>query len=305
MAMLDLGFSSFEHASSIIAAGEARSLATTWMLDWEIVSLLDEINFVCDAPMYRMYCAEFGIDCDYSDEECIELANKQKDAIFKYQRDLLKNIVFGIYDKWTGYVESGRIIPALPPSAKVALMNFINTVRRMAESEYAPHFVGMFGSLAEAHQETNSCNTDVSDVQETISKDQFKSYCDIMKDRIAKPFTSEDELEIKRFNTRMSIVKKILMSIMWMCEPEHYNKVYSSDVLFDRWILPYIQGNPIFNQYLAMFMNRKSMPMAYAIAATPETIEFVKEDEDSYPVTDSTRLALTVAIQQYKETVNE
>lgn len=304
MSMLDLGLSSFEHASSIIAAGEARSLATTWMLDWEVVSLLDEINFVCDAPMYRMYCAEYGIPCDYTDEECIELANKQKDVVLKYQRDLLKNIVFDIYDRWTKMVESGNIIASLPPSSKVALMNFVNTVRHMAESEYAPHFLGMFGSLAEAHKESSSCTFDISDVQETISKDQFTAYCDIMKSRITKPFTSEDELELKRFNTRMSIVKKILMSIMWMCEPDHYNKVYSSDVLFDRWILPYMQNNPMFNQYLAMYMNRKSMPMAYAIAATPETIEFVPEDNDSYPVTDSIRLALTIVAKQYKETVN-
>lgn len=296
MAGLDLGFSSFEHATAIIANEQNRSLSHIWMCDWEILSFIDKIDFVCDATMYRMYCAEFGIECDYNDEECLELAQKYKDQIFKFQRNLIKNIVVMIYDRWTGYVRSGVVVPSLPPSAKTALINFMNIVKRMSQSEYAPHFIGMFSSLAEAHKEPSTYTYDVSDVQETISSGQFESYCQIMQDRIMKPFQSEDELELKRFNTRISMIQKILMSILWMCEPEHYNKIYDSDAIFDKYMLPYIQATPCFSNWLKMFMNRKSMPMAYAVCVTPETVELIPEDQDTYPITDSIRLVLTLAL---------
>ena len=302
MPILDLGFSSFEQAAAIVKDSVDRSNSCYWMCDWERVSFLDKINFICDATMYRLYCAEFDIPCDYSDEECIELAQKYKEQVYKFQQNLLQNIVKDVFARWVGYIHSGDVIPQLPPSAKIALINFTSIASKLSGSELAPHFIGMFGSLSEAHTTKTSCTFDVSDVQETISVDQFDSYCRIIEPLLTRPFESKNEDDLKRFNVRIALVKKILMSILWMCEPVNYNGTYESDTLFDRWILPYMQSSPEYEPYLKMFMNRKSMPIAYAICVTPETVKLIPEDIDSYPITDAIRLALTLVACSMKDT---
>lgn len=295
MARLDLGFSSFEHATAIVQAETARVNTQTWVCDWTTVAFLDKINFVCDATMYRLYCNEFDIPCDYDDAECTELAQKYKAQLLEYQKGLLKNIVVNVYDRWVKEVSSGNVVPALPPSAKVALLNFISIVKRMAESEYTPHFMGMFGSLSEAHRAPNTYTYDVSDVQETITKDQFVSYCDTVKDLLIRPFQAKDtELDAKMFNTRIIIAQKVLMSILWMCEGTNSGRSYEPDVMFDRYIYQNIASIPMFTNCIAKYNARKSAPIAYAVCVTPDNIDLVPEDNDSYPITDTFRLMMTL-----------
>ena len=295
MARLDLGFSSFEHAQAIIKSEADRVNSHVWVCDWTTVAFLDKINFVCDATMYRLYCEEFDIPCDYDDNDCTELAQKYKDQLIEYQKGLLKNIVVNVYDRWVKEVKLGTVIPCLPPSAKTALLNFVSIVKRMAESEYTPHFMGMFSSLAEAHKERNSCTFDISDVQETITKDQFSAYCEIVKDMLVRPFQKKDaELDAKMFNTRIIIAQKVLMSILWMCEGTYNGRTYASDLLFDHYIYPDIVSCPTYKDCIAKYNARKSAPLAYAICVTPDTIDLVPEDNDSYPITDTFRLMMTL-----------
>lgn len=295
MALLDLGMSSLEHATTIIQNETDRVNSHVWVCDWTTVAFLDKISFVCDATMYRLYCDEFDIPCDYDDEECTELANKYKDQLIAFQRGLLKNIVVNVFDRWVKEVNIGNVTPTLPPSAKTALLNFVSIVKRMAESEYAPHFLGMFSSLAEAHKGSNSCTFDISDVQETITKDQFCAYCDIIKDMLIRPFQNKDsEMDSKLFNTRIVVAQKVLMSILWMCEGANNGRTYDPDLMFDTYIYPNIISSPAYKSDLAKFNSRKSMPLAYAICVTPDTIDLVKEDNDSYPITDTFRLMMTL-----------
>lgn len=295
MSKLDLGFSSFEYAQKVMDTQCERSLNHIWMCDWEIVSFLDKINLVYDATMYRMYCSEYDIACDYTDEECLELAQKYKKQIYQFQIGLLKNIVVAVYDRWVSYVKADKVLVRLPGPAKTALLNFVSIVKRMAESEYAPHFLGMFSSLAEAHKSANTHTFDISDVQETISKEQFESYCEIVKFLLVRPFTiKDDDSDIKLFNTRIIFAQKVLMSILWMCETDHVNREYSPDIVFDRWILPYMKEVQSFVPYINKCMSRKGAPTAYAICVTPETIDLIQEDNDSYPITDTFRLMLTM-----------
>ena len=294
MPLLDLGFSSLEAYGAVAEYEDYRLLNHTWMCDWELVSFMDKIDLVYDATMYRMYCAEYDKNCDYSDEECVELVQKYKEPISVYQRTLLKNVVATIYNRYFSMVEKGEILPKLPKTAKVALLNFINIVKHMVESEYAPHFVGMYGSLAEAHKEKTTFTTDISSVQETITKDQFISYCNIVRNILFKPFDNNVELDSKMFNTRISMAQKVLTSILWMCEPYMAGRVYDSASIFDNWIEPFLRNQPMFKQYINKCQMRKGIPLAYAICVTPETIECIPEDKDSYPTTDAYRLMLTL-----------
>ena len=295
MGRLDIGLGSFEQAQAVFQQEIDRANSHIWVCDWITVSFLDKINFVSDATMYRLYCDEYDIPCDYNDEECTELANKYNKQLIKYQIDLLGNIVVNIYDRWVKEVTVGNVSPKLPPTAKTALINFISIVRRMAESEYFPHFMSMFGSLSEAHKEKTSCTFDVSDVQENITKEQFISYCDIVKKILVRPFQQKDEeSDMKLFNTRIIIAQKILMSILWMCEGNNNGRSYSADVLFDRYIHSLVLSDTIHKDYIDKYVSRKSIPMAYAICLTPESIDIIPEDSDSYPVTDSFRLMTTL-----------
>ena len=296
--LLDLGFSSFQSAEAMYAREINNNLNTKWMCSWELISFLDKFSFVCDAIMYRMYCAEYDIPCDYSNEECEELAAKYKDQIYMFQSELLSDFVNKINKYWIDLVKSGDIQPKLPPTAKTALMNFIAIANRMAESELAPHFISLFASLSEAHKERTSNTMDISDVQETITKDQFLSYCNTFNNIFMKLFQSKDgALDQKLFNTRIGMVKKVLMTILWMCEPNSPSRTYAADQIFDKWIYPYMDTTRVFKEILSKYSVRKSVPMAYALCVTPETVDLIPEDTDSYPITDSFRFMSTLLFE--------
>ena len=295
--LLDLGFSSFESVDHIYRSGLDGKLRYEWLYSWELVSFIDQFNFVADPIMYRIYCAEYDIPCDYTDEECKELADKFKQPIHKFEVGLLMKLICDVKTKWTELVQKNVVTPRLPPTAKTALINFVNITNKMAESDLAPHFISLFASLSEAHKERTSKDMDVSDVQENITKDQFMSYCSIFDGYFSKLFQFNDDMpDQKLFNGRIAIVKKVLMTILWMCEPESTNRIYASDILFDKWILPYMEGVDVYKETLNKYSARKSIPMTYALCVTPETIDLVPEDEDANPNTDSFRFMTTLLL---------
>ena len=292
---LDLGLSSLETAMDAVAAFSypTNKIDDIWIADFATVSLLNQINFMTDATMYRLYCADFNIECEYNDEDCAELASKFQRELQLYQLSLMKNLVYAIYDRWVKYADTDHVLLRLPPSAKTAMMNFISVVNKMAESEYTPHFVAMYGSIAEAHKPPSTYIYDVSDVQETITAEQFKSYCDIVKKIIVMPFMNiEEELDLKRLNTRLSFAQKVLFTILYMTESE-YNTHRRGSVpnLVDNYIVPALdrQDNSYKKEYLKKWNARKGSPMAYALCATEESIDSIPVDADIYPITDTFR----------------
>jgi hypothetical protein len=67
-------------------------------------------------------------------------------------------------------------------------------------------------------------------------------------------------------------------------------------VLFDKWILPYMKNTEWFRETLTKYEARKSVPMAYALCVTPETIDLVPEDTDAFPITDAFRFMSTLLL---------